>query len=273
MSIVRFSLYPSIFFCSFSAFLLVRISPRQSREPSSAPSPSLPPPPPSPSQPDLQIDLDLDLPPSPPPIESTLAALRARRQAILAKYAGGASVGASPSPGPSSAVPPPQAPSFLSNPVSQTHSTIGTPGITSQIDIKKAENGVSCQLFVDHVDYADHMLPIGKRESMSTSPTPEDFTLAKDDEQDVQVKVQAQNGGAEQISAADYDPSQDRREDEQRRVRITKDDVLPEVIEEEEEADIDDMFAVATGDRKKVRKVRKIAVGIISVEVTSYTNL
>jgi hypothetical protein len=59
----------------------------------------------------------------------------------------------------------------------------------------------------------------GKRDSMSASPTPDAFELAKDDEQeDAQVKVQAQNGNAEQVSAADYDPSLDRREDEQKRI-------------------------------------------------------
>lgn len=96
---------------------------------------------------------------------------------------------------------------------------------------------------------------------MSTSPSPADFALAKDDEQeDVQATIQAENTGGEQVSAADYDPSLDRREDEQRRVR----DPVPaiETIEEEveEEDDVDDMFAVATSDVKKVRKVKKKTV-------------
>jgi len=89
--------------------------------------------------------------------------------------------------------------------------------------------------------------------------------LAKDDEsEDAQAKVQAQNGGAEQVSAADYDPSLDRREDEQRRVRGGNDmsiaDVAETVEEEEEEEDVDDMFALAMGERKKVSKVKKITV-------------
>ena len=67
------------------------------------------------------VEMELDLPPS-PPVEDILAARRAKRQAILAKYTGVASVstGISPSPGPSSAAQPPT-PSFsVSNHVSQT---------------------------------------------------------------------------------------------------------------------------------------------------------
>lgn len=99
---------------------------------------------------------------------------------------------------------------------------------------------------------------VGKRESMSPSATSGAFELAKDDEQeDAQVKVQAQNGNSEQISAADYDPSLDRREDEQRRV-LKDEPVDVETIEEEEEEDVDDMFAVISSDKKKVKKVKKV---------------
>jgi serine/threonine-protein kinase PRP4 len=100
----------------------------------------------------------------------------------------------------------------------------------------------------------------GKRESMSASPTSGAFELAKDDEQeDVQAKVQAQNGGTHQISAADNDPSLDRREDEQRRVYKDK-PMAVETIEEEEEEDVDDMFAVVTTEKKKIKKVKKVVV-------------
>lgn len=108
---------------------------------------------------------------------------------------------------------------------------------------------------------------------MSASPTPDAFELAKDDEQeDAQVKVQAQNGNAEQVSAADYDPSLDRREDEQK--RILKDDPMAAVAktmveeeEEEEEDDVDDMFAVASSV-KKAKKVKKVVVSIPFIMVT-----
>lgn len=74
--------------------------------------------------------MELDLPSSPPPIEDTLAARRARRQAILAKYAGiaSSSAGPTPSPGPSSAVEPPPATPDVSNFPSQDPSVNGTPG-------------------------------------------------------------------------------------------------------------------------------------------------
>ena len=71
-----------------------------------------------------------------------------------------------------------------------------------------------------------------------------------------------------QVSAADYDPSLDRREDEHRRVLkdepMAVDPVSIEDVEEieeveEEEEDVDDMFAVAMGERpKKVKKVAKV---------------
>jgi len=65
--------------------------------------------------------MELDLPSSPPPVEDILAARRAKRQAILAKYVGiaSASTGVSPSPGPSSAAQPPTTSFSVSNPISQ----------------------------------------------------------------------------------------------------------------------------------------------------------
>jgi serine/threonine-protein kinase PRP4 len=100
------------------------------------------------------------------------------------------------------------------------------------------------------------------------------FELAKGGEEEgAQAEAQEQakrDGVREQISAADYDPSLDRREDEQRRVRGTKEvsnqDI--EMIEEEEEDDdddddVDDMFAVAVADKKKTKKVKKVMVSLI----------
>jgi hypothetical protein len=77
---------------------------------------------------------ELELATSPVPIEVTLAARRAKRQAILAKYAGVASVNttqASPSPAPSSAVQPPPPSAVVSDPQSQRHSIIGDNGVGS----------------------------------------------------------------------------------------------------------------------------------------------
>lgn len=59
----------------------------------------------------MPTEMELDLPPSPPPVEDTLAARRAKRQAILAKYAADSGIS-------SAVVPPPT--SSLSDPVSQT---------------------------------------------------------------------------------------------------------------------------------------------------------
>lgn len=99
---------------------------------------------------------------------------------------------------------------------------------------------------------------------MSVSPTPGAFSLAKDQGADGQVKGQVQDGTHEQISAADYDPSLDRREDE-KRVLGVKDEPMEDtqVVEEvvDEEDDVEDMFAIATTE-KKSRKVKKVVVSI-----------
>ena len=155
------------------------------------------------------VEMELYLAPSPPPVEDILAARRAKRQAILAKYAGVASVSTSisPSPGPSSAAQPPT-----------------------------------------------HSISVSNR--VSVSPTSCDFALAKDSEQEEQSRPE--NVG-EQVSAADYDPSLDRREDEYKRLgdKVTNVETIDEEVEEEE--DVEDMFAVADSD-KKVKKVKKIIV-------------
>jgi serine/threonine-protein kinase PRP4 len=100
------------------------------------------------------------------------------------------------------------------------------------------------------------------------------FDLAKDDDEgDVQAEAQAQNAqnGAVEISAADYDASDDRREDEEKRLRANvKDDSvdvdMAEEEEEEEEEDVDDMFALAMGE-KKVKRVKKVLVCIHSTRL------
>ncbi|TBU29290.1 hypothetical protein BD311DRAFT_276559 [Dichomitus squalens] len=91
----------------------------------------------APSQPQAasEPEMELELPRSPPPVEETLAARRAKRQAILAKYAGIASTsqGPTPSPGPSSAVDPPPATPDVSNFPSQAHSAVGSPGPSGSV--------------------------------------------------------------------------------------------------------------------------------------------
>jgi len=99
------------------------------------------------------------------------------------------------------------------------------------------------------------------------------FELAKEGEEEgAQAEAQEQakcDGAREQISAADYDPSLDRREDEQRRVRGTKEvsnqDVEMIEEEEEEEEDVDDMFAVSVADNKKTKKVKKVMVSLVGL--------
>lgn len=249
--------------------LFSRISPRHT-----------PPPPPKSASRDGPTSLPLKIPSQPPPapppkpepelelstsplsVEQTLAARRAKRQAILAKYAGISSAalsqGVSPSPGPSSAVEPPPTSPALSNTASQSYSPHTTPAANRSVSVSViiSESLAHQSIFL--------MNTVGKRESVSVSPTPGAFSLAKDQGADGQVKGQVQDGTHEQISAADYDPSLDRREDE-KRVLGVKDEPMEDtqVVEEvvDEEDDVEDMFAIATTE-KKSRKVKKVVVSI-----------
>lgn len=105
--------------------------------------------------------MEIDILPSPPPVEETLAQRRARRQAILAKYAGSASANLSQAPSPSprpeqgtsSAV---HQPPLSTVPVadlasSQPHSVIGMPGTTTLSDAKLAVNGEAGQSSISSV--------------------------------------------------------------------------------------------------------------------------
>lgn len=252
MSIVPLNLY--VYALTDSSFNS-RISPRDTM--SSAPTRAVSQAPPAPP-PESLPDMELDLPPSPPPVEQTLAERRAKRQAILAKYSQ-----SSPNPGQgtSSAVTQPPPSVSVSNTASQSHSAAGTPLASA-----KPSDDVDGKLNILFKSISDQpCIHAGKRESLSPPPsaTDETFELAKDDEQEkAQAGAQGQDGTGEQISAADYDPSLDRREDERR--RVLKDEPIDvETIEEEEEEeeDVDDMFAIATSEKKKVRKVMKITVG------------
>lgn len=105
----------------------------------------------------------------------------------------------------------------------------------------------------------------GKRDSASPTPESGVFELAKDeDEGKARTNAQAQDGTGEQISAADYDPSLDRREDAPR-IRAYNSEPMAidveEVDEEEDEDDVDDMFAITTSEKKKkIKKVKKVVV-------------
>jgi serine/threonine-protein kinase PRP4 len=222
-----------------------------------------------------QPEPELELAASPVPIQVALAARRAKRQAILAKYAGVASVNtteASLSPGPSSAVQPPPPSAVVSDPQSQHHSIVGENGIASPPPGPSRE---SSHTLVSSPAYAVNSVTPERQGSQSASPTPDIFELAKGGEEEgAQAEAQEQakrDGVREQVSAADYDPSLDRREDEQRRVRGANEELNQEVemIEEDgegEEDDVDDMFAVAIVDKKKkVRKVKKVVVRFIFI--------
>ncbi|KAK0227706.1 kinase-like domain-containing protein [Armillaria fumosa] len=233
------------------------ISPRHS--PPTAPAPAPAPPSsltPTPSSEPL-VDLQLET----PVVTETTFDPEAARKARLAKWEAiraRSSVNGTPAPEISSAVQPPPS-SAVSDHITTSFSHTPPPSNGSKADNKRA--------------------------SLSPPPTPgNDFELAKDDEaESSQRKTQAENStldGAVQVSAGDYDPSLDRREDEQRRVfGPTQNE--PEVMEmeveeeeEEEEEDVDDMFAVATVEKKpkkfkKVKKTNPTAPALITTTLDS----
>lgn len=262
-----------------------RISPRASP----TPAPSVPPArsyspterhaptsvaPTVPAQPEPELELELS---TPPPVEDTLAARRARRQAILAKYAASGEPTPTPSGATSSAAQPtPPAPSMANvGEPSQPTTSVARPGATSGA-------GTPAMVRVNSLAGWRHALGkeaealmavcAGFRDSISASPAPEGFALAKDsDEGGAQVTTA---GASAEQSAADYDPSMDRREDEQKRVRgedlaITVD--VEEVEEEDDVDDVEDMFALAMGERK-VRKVKKAGVRNSRMDDSTYTD-
>ncbi|KAG7453187.1 kinase-like protein [Guyanagaster necrorhizus] len=212
---------------------------------------------PAPSSEPLQ-DMQLDIPVLTETVYDPDAARKARLakwDAIRARSSVNTSVNGTPAPEISSAVQPP-----LSSTVSD-HITSSFSHVPLHCNGAKADN---------------------KRTSLSPSPTPgHDFELAKDDEaESSQRKTQAENStldGAVQVSAGDYDPSLDRREDEQRRVfgpapieaevmEVEEDD-----DEEDEDEDVDDMFAVATAEKKseKVKKVKKMNLTVPALITTT----
>ena len=100
---------------------------------------------------------------------------------------------------------------------------------------------------------------------MADSPMTDSFSLAKGQESsDVRHDVDAENGEGEQVSAADYDPSLDRREDEQKRFRPPEAEQVEEEVEEVEEVeeeDVDDMFSLGPADKPK-KIVKKVVVRV-----------
>ncbi|KAH9007895.1 hypothetical protein EDB84DRAFT_1447262 [Lactarius hengduanensis] len=113
-----------------------------------------------------------------------------------------------------------------------------------------------------------------QQRSQSALPAPDVFELELTkggEEEGALAGAQEQttcDGAREQVSAADYNPSLDRREDEKRQVRgaqeeLNQDVEMIEVEEEEDEDDdVNDMF-VSVVDNKKVKKVKQSLPALI----------
>lgn len=130
---------------------------------------------------------------------------------------------------------------------------------------------VSVQFLSWEKEYVSHVaFIVGDQTRDSITPSPEYFELEKHgDTEENQAKLSTEGGGTEQISAADYDPSLDRREDELKRFQdepIKVDDEQFEEVEEvEEEEVIEDMFSLEPV-LKKVKKTKRVAVSRSSLD-------
>ena len=258
-------------------FLNSRISPRRehSRAPSSSYTstprrpdhdPDFPKQPmeaqPSPTKPQLlppepEPELELNVPEEEPSLDEQIAARRAKRAAILAKYA--ASVTST-----SHSIP--------CSPERNTTPSMSVQPLVRDLTLEDPSGRHESPCVNHEADTVDNALVASRSASPLTHPNGEnDFSLTKEgaeEESAVEAGTRAPGDG-EQISAADYDPSLDRREDEQRRARgmgmKTEPqevcmDLVEEVIEEEEDEDVDDMFAIITSKAKTKKKVRVATV-------------
>jgi serine/threonine-protein kinase PRP4 len=219
--------------------------PRPPEEPPSAQSQ------PSKQEPKPDPELELAVPEEEPSLEEQMAARRARRAAILAKYSVNASSTSLPQ---------------QSSPRDITPSTSVQP-LVQDLTIED-RNGHHKRPSLDHeADAVHHIQTASRSASPASQPNGEDdFSLTKEgaeEESAVEAGARVPSEG-EQVSAADYDPSLDRREDEQRRARglgakvePQEDaiDIIEEVTEEEDE-DVDDMFAIITSEPNTKKKVR-----------------
>ncbi|KAH9030023.1 hypothetical protein EDB85DRAFT_2248723 [Lactarius pseudohatsudake] len=111
-----------------------------------------------------------------------------------------------------------------------------------------------------------------QQRSQSALPAPDMFEHVKGGEEEGALagaqEQTTHDGAREQVSATDYNPSLDRREDEKRQVRgaqeeLNQDIEMIEVEEEEDEDDdVNDMF-VSVVDNKKVKKVKQSLPALI----------
>lgn len=196
--------------------------------------------------------MELSVPEKAPSLEEQIAARRAKRAAILAKYAAGTTS------------------SSLSQRFTErdmTPSASVQPLVQDLTIEDHSEHRESPR--INH-EMETSVQPASRSTSPATQHNENIFSLTKEgaeEESAVEARTSAPGEG-EQVSAADYDPSLDRREDEQRRVRgigakmeSHEDtmDVVEEVTEEEEE-DVDDMFAIITSKPRTKKKVRVATV-------------
>lgn len=230
-------------------------------------------------------EMQLDLAPSPPPIEDIIAQRRARRQAILAKHAAAAPQPDSPAlsvsgltlGAGSNGAPPTPIPAHVVQEVQATRAISDTPEPTGNQSAREAspatDNGESKRITLFHSQTC--YIYLGQATPTSSAGM---FSLTKTNDPAASLGLTidtngttAEDGTTAQVSAAEYDPTLDWREDQARRAAHRDQTELADGIGErderggtaigqdpyhaeegadgeDEEEDLDDMFAV--GSRK-----------------------
>lgn len=188
---------------------------------------------PAPQDPELELDLIQEK-----PVEDDAEARKARRAAILAKFQ------AAPS------------------------STSQNPLNDAMVGLEPPEKGRQIPSGLQSTATPPPATPYNTNTGAAPSPVPLDgqFMLSKqtgaaqpfDDQIDTRAQV---DGGVEGVAAADYDPSQDMRDDVRKAAQLASDTVMVDDEESEYEGevddDIDDMFAIVDEDAEQKPKKKK----------------
>ncbi|KAG8708131.1 U4/U6 small nuclear ribonucleoprotein prp4 [Ceratobasidium sp. 395] len=233
-----------------------------------------------PTKPD-EPEMQLDLAPSPPPLEDLIAQRRARRRAILAKHAAATPVAIVPaSPAlslsglalgaASNGAPPTPIPAHVVEEVRASRKPSATPEPASEL----GSNGRAAS-------------PASENGQATPASSGGVFSLTKANDQNASLIITTdvngnagEDGNAMQVSAAEYDPTLDWREDQARRAAHAGQveladgigernehggtEIAEDAMETEEDEDLDDMFAV--GSRKvKLTKLKVSAPAIKTV--------
>lgn len=182
-----------------------------------------------------------------PKFEDDAEARRARRAAILAKY----QAKATNSQGPAVAF------TLSANPLERVASIASAAGSTpGQSTPSAMDTGAAPSPSLNIQEDGNFLLSKGKVGAT------DDHGIKLDDKE-------LQNGGAEGVVAADYDPSQDMRDDVRKAAKLAHDveelEAEGSEYEEEDADEIEDMFALGDEEEKKPKKKKRVVKKVTTI--------